>query len=90
MNTKNLFPLSLLLGLSLLISSCVVPDDDGIGRIRSQRDVDAYNATVSSPGQKLVCSREKVLGTNFREFVCITVAYRDSMSRQARNDLENL
>ena len=38
-------------------------NDDGIPRIRSQRDVEAYNATVSSESEKLVCERERVIGS---------------------------
>lgn len=65
-----------LISLAGLLIGCenMYPEDDGIPRIRSQRDVDAYNATVSSEGEKLVCSRESVIGSNVRQFVCLTVA----------------
>lgn len=64
--------------------------EDGPPRIRSQGDVDAYNATVSSEGQKLVCSREVVLGTNMRQFVCMTVAQRDRIQRDAQDNVSTL
>lgn len=63
--------------LALLFSACAAPENDGIPRIRSQRDVEAYNATVSDPGQKLVCVREVMIGTNFRPYVCLTVAQHE-------------
>jgi|FLOH01.1.fsa_nt_gi hypothetical protein len=65
-------------------------EDDGIRRIRSQRDVDEYNATVSSESQKLVCTREVVVGTHFRSFVCLTVAQRDRLSREARDSIDDI
>ena len=75
----------LLLVLAGSLGGCVMPEDDGIPRIRNQRDVDAYNATVSSPGQKLECTREVVMGTNFREYVCLTVAQKERMAQQAQD-----
>jgi IS30 family transposase len=65
---------SLTILLSSFLSGCTLPADDGIPRIRSQRDIAAYNASVSDPGQELVCTREVVVGTNFRPYVCLTVA----------------
>jgi len=62
-------------------------NDDGIPRIRSQADAAAYNATVSSEGEKLVCIREAVLGSNLRRFVCATVAQRERMHEQAKEDV---
>lgn len=63
-----------LISLTLILASCVMPEDDGIPRIRSQRDIAAYNATITDPSQELVCTREVVVGTNFRPYVCLTVA----------------
>lgn len=65
-------------------------DDGGIPRIRSQRQVDAYNATVSSESEKLVCSRERPLGSNIPQFVCMTVAQQERFALQTREDLELL
>lgn len=65
-------------------------DDDGIPRIHSQRDADAYNATVSSDSQKLVCEREQVTGSNLRQFVCMTVAQREGLRQRSREDAEFL
>ena len=77
--------------LAMLLVGCEnMYEDDGIARIRNQRDVEAYNATVSSEGEKLTCRREVVLGTNFREYICITVAQRESMRRDARELIEIL
>lgn len=77
------------LGLSLLVLlvACAAPDDGGIPRIRSQRDVEAYNATVSDPGQKLVCVREVMVGTNFRPYICLTVAQHE---QRARDDKQRI
>lgn len=75
--------------LAILLLGCEnMYEDDGIARIRNQRDVDAYNATVSSEGQKLTCTREFVIGTNFREFICMTVAQRERMRRDAQDAIE--
>ena len=62
--------------------------DDGIPRIRSQKDVDEYNATVSSNGEKLVCTRERVVGSNFRQYFCMTQNQRDRLATQTREDLD--
>ena len=75
--------------LAAALTSCEnLYDDGGIPRIRSQRQVDAYNATVSSESQKLVCSRERPLGSIIPEFVCMTVAQQERFAIQARDDLE--
>ena len=77
--------------LAMLLVGCEnMYEDDGIARIRNQRDVEAYNATVSSEGEKLTCRREVVLGTNFREYICITVAQRERMRRDAQEAIEIL
>ena len=77
--------------LAMLLVGCEnMYEDDGIARIRNQRDVEGYNATVSSEGEKLTCRREVVLGTNFREYICITVAQRERMRRDARELIEIL
>lgn len=60
--------------------------NDGVPRIRTQRDVDTYNAAVSSESDMLVCSREFVIGSNIRQFLCMTVAQRDRLREQARRD----
>ncbi|MDD9888717.1 MAG: hypothetical protein OXU66_10725 [Gammaproteobacteria bacterium] len=80
------------LGLILILTSCesFQPPDDGIPRIRSQADVDAYNATVSGESNKLVCTRERVIGSNIRQFVCMTVAQRERIAEQAREDVRQL
>ena len=77
--------------LAILLIGCEnMYEDDGIARIRNQRDVEAYNATVSSEGEKLTCRREVVLGTNFREYICMTVAQRERMRRDAQEAVEIL
>lgn len=65
-------------------------DNGGIEDIRSQRQVDAYNATVSSESEKLVCTRERPLGSNIRRFTCMTVAQRDRLEQQSRDDINVL
>lgn len=75
-------------GLFAVLTGCEsMYDNDGIPRIRSQADAAAYNATVSSEGEKLVCIREAVLGSNLRRFVCATVAQRERMQEQAKEDV---
>ena len=85
--------LILLALVGLLVSACeslYENNDDGIPRIRSQRDVEAYNETVSSEGEKLVCERERVIGSNIRQWVCLTIAQRDALQRQAQDQNEAL
>ena len=81
-----------MLSLVFLLSGCewwaAQYDDGGIPRISSQADVDAYNATVSSQSEMLVCTREAVIGSNIREFVCLTVAQRDQLAREAQQVLQ--
>ena len=77
--------------LAILLIGCEnLYEDDGIDRIRNQADVDAYNATVSSEGEKLTCLREVVIGTNFREYVCMTVAQREGGRRESQAAIEML
>ena len=71
-------------------ATCPATKNEGISRINSQRDVDAYNATVSAESDMLVCTREQVLGSNIREFVCLTVAQRERLRQAAVEDLEFL
>ena len=87
---KKLIMISL---LGILVTACeslYENNDDGIPRIRSQRDVEAYNETVSSESEKLVCERERVIGSNIRQWVCLTVAQRDALQRQAQDQNSNL
>ena len=69
----------LLFFLAILAGCETLYQNEGISRINSQRDVDAYNATVSAESDMLVCTREQVLGSNIREFVCLTVAQRERL-----------
>ena len=81
----------ILLFFLAILSGCEnLYQTEGIPRINSQRDVDAYNATVSAESDMLVCTREQVLGSNIREFVCMTVAQRERLRQAAVEDLEFL
>lgn len=80
----------LLFFLAILAGCGNLYQNEGISRINSQRDVDAYNATVSAESDMLVCTREQVLGSNIREFVCLTVAQRERLRQAAVEDLEFL
>ena len=61
------------LGFIVILSGCESTDDDGIPRIRSQRDADAYNATVSSSGERIICERERVIGSNTVSYTHLTL-----------------
>ncbi len=65
-------------------------EDGGIPRIRSQKQVDAYNATVSSEGEKLVCRKERPLGSNISQFICMTINQRDRMALQGQQEIQNI
>ncbi len=73
-----------------LVSCENLYDDSGIPRIRSQKQVDAYNATVSSESEKLICSREKPLGSNIPQWFCVTVAQQERLALEARENIETL
>ena len=76
----------LIISLLAIFTGCEsMYQDDGISRIVTQRDVDAYNATVSSERDLLVCNRERVIGSNIRQFHCMNVAQRDRMQEEAQN-----
>ena len=77
------------LTLSVLLVGCAgLYEDDGIPRISTQRQVDAYNATVSSDSEKLVCTRERPTGSNLLRFSCMTIAQHERLTLQAQEDTE--
>lgn len=83
------------LGLVTLLSGCAwwqaqYENGDGLPAIRSQADVDAYNATVSSESEKLICDREAVIGSNVRRWVCMTVEQRDRLARESQDIIRDL
>jgi hypothetical protein len=82
----RLFLLSAVLGL---LCACV-PVSDSDRPIRTQADVDRYNATVSSEGEKLTCNRERVVGSNIPQFVCLTNNQRDRLAREASDTVQSL
>ena len=78
----------ILLVLVAALTACEgLYEDDGIPRIRTQADVVAYNATVVADSDKLVCSRERVIGTNIPQFICMTVRQRVRMQEEAQEDV---
>ena len=79
-------PLILMTLVAALTACEGLYDDDGIPKIRTRADVAAYNATVTAENDKLVCSREQVIGTNIRQLVCLTVAQRAIIQEQAQTD----
>jgi len=75
--------------LALSLAGCAnLYDNSGIPRITSQRQVEAYNATVSSEGEKLVCSRERSTTSNISRFTCMTVNQQESLAAQAREEID--
>ena len=81
----KLFVLGFVLGL---LCSCV-PVSEGNRPIRTSADVERYNATVSSEGEKLVCSRERVLGSNLPQFVCMTKNQQERLAREASDTVQS-
>ena len=76
------------LGFIVILSGCGSTDNDGIAAIRSQRQADAYNATVSSPGERMVCERETVIGSNIRRLVCMTANQRERLQQETQELLD--
>ena len=85
----NKISLILLLGFSLVGCESLY-DDGGIPRIRSQKQVDAYNATVSANNDKLVCTREKSTTSNIRQFVCMTIGQQARMAEESREEVRRI
>lgn len=83
-------PLVLVLLAALTGCESLYEQNGGIETIRSQRQVDAYNATVSSEGEKLVCSKEKPLGSNISRFSCMTKNQQERLAGQARQDIQTI
>lgn len=81
---------SILLLASLVAVCACTPLPDSERPIRTQSDVDRYNATVSNEGDKLVCDRERVVGSNFPKFVCMTNNQRERLARATVEDLQQL
>lgn len=79
-------------GLIVFLTGCeaLYQSNDGIPRIRSQADAEAYNATVSAESDKLVCTRERVIGSNIPQFVCLTVGQRERLAQQAVEDIQSI
>ncbi len=81
--------MSIVMGMAVMLFGCEsLYEPSSIDSIRSQRQVEAYNATVSAEEDKLVCTREKPLGSNIPRFFCVTVAQRDRMSREAQENIQ--
>lgn len=81
---------SLFLLVSLVAVCACTPLSDSERPIRTQSDVDRYNATVTSEGDKLVCDRERVVGSNFPKFVCMTNNQRERLAQNTVEDLQRL
>ena len=84
-----MFKLFSLFSVIVLLNACT-PVSDGDRPIRSQADVERYNATVSSEGEKLVCERERVVGSNLPQFVCMTVNQRERLARSASDTVNEI
>jgi len=85
----------ILLSLAFILSGCEwwqaqYDKGDGMPTIRSQEDVDAYNATVNSESDKLVCERERIVGSNFPQWICLTIAQRDRLALQGREVIDQI
>jgi len=85
---KNIFAVFIL--VTTLVGCESLYEQDDISRIRSQRQVDAYNATVSSEGEKLVCTKERPLGSNISQFMCLTQNQQDRIARQSQQAIQDI
>ena len=72
------------------LTTACVPVSPTNRPIRSQADVDRYNATVTSEGEKLVCDRERVVGSNLPQFICMTVNQRERLARDASDEIDRI
>lgn len=81
---------SLFLAAAAAMLVACTPVSDADRPIRTQADVDRYNATVTYEGDKLVCQRERVVGSNLPQFVCMTVSQRERLARDASDTINTL
>ena len=79
----------LLIAIFGFVSACV-PVSESSRPIRTPGDVERYNATVTNEGDKLVCNRERVVGSNLPQFVCMTVAQQERLAREASDTIQSL
>lgn len=82
--------LILLMAFTLVGCESLYDNDDGISRITSQRQVDAYNATVSADSDKLVCTRERSTTSNIRQFLCMTVGQQERLAVESKREIEEV
>lgn len=59
-----------------LLGACASNETYDRYRINNQADADAYNAQVTNEAEKLICSREKIMGSIRTRFVCMTAGQR--------------
>lgn len=67
---------------SILVACSSTPDPSDRYRIRNQADADAYNAQVTNEADKLICEREKIMGSIRTRFVCMTAAQRQAVQAE--------
>ncbi len=84
-----MFKLFSVFSVLVLLNACTAVSE-GDRPIRSRADVERYNATVSSEGEKLVCERERVVGSNLPQFVCMTINQRERLARNASDTVDEL
>ena len=85
----NMRRICVILALAATLIACEsLYEVSDIADIRSQRQVDAYNSTVAAEEDKLVCTRERPLGSNIPRFVCMTVAQQSRLEARARDELQ--
>ena len=82
--------LILLMAFTLVGCESLYDNDGGIPRIRSQQQVDAYNATVSADSDKLVCTRERSTTSNIRQFICMTVGQQERLAEESQRENEEV
>lgn len=87
-NFINMKAIFLLAAVSFVCACTPLPASER--PIRTQADVDRYNATVSSLGEQLVCEKERVVGSNLPKFVCMTYNQRERLARAAGDTLDGL
>lgn len=79
----------LVCSVMILLNACV-PVDPNNRPIRTPSDVERYNATITNEGDKLVCERERVTGSNLPQFVCMTVNQRERIAREAADIIQSI
>ena len=75
-----------ILAIVILLSGCAT----GTKVELTEEMVDAHNASVENKMERIICTREKEIGSHFSRKVCRTVRQIQAEREEARRTIENV